>query len=432
MNARLAAVYTLRDVLEDGKSLMQLIPAMKNQLSPEDQGFYQELCYGTLRHLNRLERLMEGLINKKIRAKDYDIELTILVGLYQLIYLRTPEHAAISATVDVVQGLKKPWAKGLVNAVLRNYTRTGEGLLEKIDQNWEDKYSIPDWLLNRIKKAYKKDTSAILEALNESAPMCLRINPEFISREDYIEQLNEVEVDAQTHSAVTSAVCLERAVGVDRLPHFDEGWVSVQDPAAQLAAHLLEAEPHERILDACAAPGGKTGHILESVNGEAELIALDSDGMRLARVQENLERLEVGAELIEADAADLDAWWDGTPFDRILLDAPCSATGVIRRHPDIKWLRREDDIAQLVEVQASILKALWNTLKPNGRLVYATCSILPDENVQQIEAFQAETPDATEIKIDADWGIEHTHGRPVRTGIDGMYGFYYAVLQKNA
>lgn len=432
MNARLAAVYTLRDVLEDGKSLMQLIPAMKSQLAPEDQGFYQELCYGTLRHLSRLEGLMEGLVNKKIRAKDYDLELTILVGLYQLIYLRTPEHAAISATVDVVQGLKKPWAKGLVNAVLRNYTRTGEGLLEKVDQNWEDKYSVPNWLLNRLKKAYKKDTSAILEALNESAPMCLRINPEFISREDYIRQLNEVEVDAQIHPDVISAVCLEHAVGVDRLPHFEDGWVSVQDPAAQLAAHLLKAKPNERILDACAAPGGKTGHILESVGGEAELIALDSDGLRLARVQENLERLDVGAELIEADAAELDSWWDGTAFDRILLDAPCSATGVIRRHPDIKWLRREEDIAQLVEVQANILKALWTTLKPGGRLVYATCSILPDENVQQIEAFLAATEDATEIKIDAQWGVEQTQGRQIRTGIDGMDGFYYAILQKNA
>jgi len=394
--------------------------------SGKDRAFIQALCFGVCRQYHRLDFILSQLLDKPL--KDADVKSLALVGLYQLNFMRVKPHAAVSETVLAAR--KKPWAKSLLNAVLRTYLREQEGLEHKADKSPVAALSHPDWLLRQIEQDWPEQAPAILQQNNQQPPMALRVNLAKISRESYLQLLAEQEITAETVSFCPSSIKLEKPVPVDLLPGFADGFVSVQDTAAQLAAGLLDLQPGQRVLDVCAAPGGKAAHILESQTQLEELVAVDIDESRMQRVSENLQRLTLQAKLVVGDAANPQSWWDGKPFDRILLDAPCSALGVIRRHPDIKLLRRAEDIGQLQALQKAILQAVWPLLAPGGIMVYATCSILKQENEDQVRAFLVEYPDAVELPIDADWGTAGTCGRQILTGESAMDGFYYACLIK--
>ncbi|MDC9729633.1 MAG: 16S rRNA (cytosine(967)-C(5))-methyltransferase RsmB [Methyloprofundus sp.] len=424
MNVRLISANVLVRVLE-GKSLtVALDEAWLKVPDLKDRAFIQALCYGSIRYYYRLDFILSKLVNKPV--KDKQLKALLILGLFQLQYMRVKAHAAVSETVAVMK--KKQWAKSLLNAVLRRYLREQEELESLADKHVA--YAHPDWMIKQVKACWGSDAKAVLLANNELPPMVLRVNQHFCSRNEYIDLLASNEIPAVALESSEQAILLEVPVLVTKLPKFDEGWVSVQDSAAQLAAGLLDAQVGDRVLDVCAAPGGKTAHILELQPQLGSLLAVDIDANRLLRVEENLKRLKLKADVLTADAANTAGWWDGQQFDRILLDAPCSALGVIRRHPDIKLLRREDDVAPLQQLQKEILQAIWALLKPGGTLLYATCSILKQENELQIEAFLASNADATELIIDADWGIARPFGRQVLTGDQSMDGFYYACLQK--
>jgi 16S rRNA (cytosine967-C5)-methyltransferase len=426
---RLSAVTVLTRVSSEGQSLSSLLPHAFHKLPPERRALAQELCYGTLRWWHRLDALLAQLLDKPLRSKDSDIHCLLLCGLYQLEYMDIPPHAAVSETVAVTAALKKGWAKGLVNAVLRRFQREREELEHQLSGDPEARYAHPQWLIDALYTAWPEQWQEILEANNRRPPMTLRSARNHQSRDVYLEQLQQVGIEAKPNPHAPDALTLRRPQDVESLPGFAEGRVSVQDGAAQLAANLLQHQPGMRVLDACAAPGGKTGHILE-ICSDIELIALDIEEKRLKRVADNMARLQLQATLVSGDAAKPGSWWDGRPFDRILLDAPCSASGVIRRHPDIKLLRRPEDIANLVTLQAAILDAMWPLLKPGGMLVYATCSVLPQENSVQLEAFLKRHHDAQERVIMAGWGRGTTVGRQILPDQDGMDGFYYACIEK--
>lgn len=429
-NVRALAAKTVQDVAYKGRSLSTLLPPVLERCKPRDRGLLQELCYGTLRYHFRLKPLLQQQMSKPLKAKESDLESLLLVGLYQLLYLRTPGHAAVSETVSAVQELKKGWAKGLVNGVLRNCQRNLDKLQTAVDAHYSSQYAHPDWLIERLQQAWPEQWQAILEANNQHPPMTLRINAQHFTPEAYQQQLLKQQINATLHPHSPTAVTLEKPQDVAQLPGFADGWLSVQDSAAQLAAQLLNAQKGDRVLDACAAPGGKSCHILEQQPQLKTLVAIDCDASRLTRIEENLQRLKLKATLHCADASDPSSWWDGEQFECILLDAPCSATGVIRRHPDIKLLRKESDIDELVALQQRILEALWPLLKVGGRLLYATCSVLPDENSDQLSRFLANHPAAKEQTITAEWGQPCTVGRQILPGEAGMDGFYYACLEK--
>lgn len=431
MTPRQASVAVLQQVIQHGRSLTDSLNVQLPKLKPADRALCQAMSYGVLRHYHRLDYLAGKLLDKPLRKKDQDVYCLILLGLYQLLEMRIPDHAVVSQTVAVSKGLKKHWAKNLVNAVLRNFQRQKDTLLSSLDDNNAVTfYSHPDWLIQRLKKAWPDDWQAILQANNQQAPMSLRVNPQHGSRQDYLAKLSQQEISASPLPHTQQGIQLTQASPVEALPGFSEGKISVQDGAAQLAAELLAAEAGERILDACAAPGGKTAHILEAQAGLAELVAVDIEQPRLDRIGENLQRLGLVAKLVCGDASQPDAWWDGHAFDRILLDAPCSASGVIRRHPDIKLLRRDTDIASLTALQHKLLRQLWPLLKSGGMLLYATCSVLPEENHLQIQQFLAEQPDARLQDIAADWGRPMPAGRQILPGEQEMDGFFYACLLK--
>lgn len=431
MNSRLAVVKILLQVTQHGRNLPDAIAHYADKIEENDRSLIQAMSYGVVRLLPRLEYIADQLISKPLKTKDYDVVLLILSGLYQLIEMRIPDHAAVSETVKVTKALKKPWAKNLVNAVLRNYQRQAEALTNQIKNNEVAEFAHPQWWLNVIKKNWleEKRWQQILIANNQNPPMTLRVNTGHIKREDYLKLLEQNEIIASAAKHSPDAIYLEKPVQVNQLPLFEEGKVSVQDEAAQLAAILLDPQKGDRILDACAAPGGKTIHMLERENG-IDLLALDIKESRLEKVQENLDRTQLKAQLLAANAFDPDSWWDKKPFDRILLDAPCSASGVIRRHPDIKLLRHQDDIPKLVQDQEQILNALWPLLKSGGMLLYATCSVLAEENTLQIQHFLQQHADAELQPINSDWGQQQIAGKQILPGEDGMDGFFYALIQK--
>lgn len=432
MDARAAAAQALDEIIRQGRSLSAVLPCRQEKVASRDRALLQELCYGSLRWYWRLDAIANQLLRKPFKAKDSDVQALILVGLYQLEYLRVPDHAAVGETVAATRALGKPWARALVNAVLRNFQRGRDKILAQLQQHPVAVYAHPAWLIERVQAAYPDRWQAVLEANNQYPPMTLRVNARRSSRDGYLAALTDAGYAARPFSYSDEGVVLAAAADVDALPGFAAGRVSVQDGAAQLAAGLLDARPGERILDACAAPGGKTAHVLERQPQLAEMVALDRDAERLARVEQNLQRLGLSATVVCADASRPDEWWDGRAFDRILLDAPCSASGVIRRHPDIKLLRRDSDIAALAQLQGKILRALWPLLRPGGMLLYVTCSVLPQENVQQLQRFCAQQEDAEHVPLAAQWGIEQAVGRQILPGQEGMDGFYYACLRKRA
>jgi 16S rRNA (cytosine967-C5)-methyltransferase len=431
MNPRAVAARILDQVCFQGRSLSQVLAQTLDNLPDKTQNpLIQEICYGVLRDYPRLLSITEGLLKKPFKAKDGDIQSLLLVGLYQLIAMRVPDHAAVSETVAATKDLKKPWARALANAVLRNFLREKDQRIKQAEQSEEVCWAHPQWLINEVRAAWPDQWQEILTANNQRPPMTLRVNLSRNSTEDYLAELAAADIAAQASATVNSALQLAQPVDVANLPGFTEGRASVQDAAAQLAASLLKLESGQRVLDVCAAPGGKTSHILETA--DVDLTAVDVDAKRLEKVGQNLQRLGQTAQLLVGDAREPNTWWDRQTFDRILLDAPCSATGVIRRHPDIKVLRRAADITSLVELQAQILNAVWLLLKPGGMLLYATCSILPRENSEQVEAFIKNCLDATPVSIDADWGHVSGAGRQILPGQNGMDGFYYACLKKHS
>ena len=430
MSPRLAAANALAVVMAGKGSLGSALPAQLARVAPRDQPLARELAMGTARWLPRLQGLADHLLQKPIKAADRDLQALLLVGIYQLLYTRIPAHAAIGETVAVAASMKKVWAKGMLNAVLRRVQREADELLVPLEHDPVIRVAHPRWLQKRLKQDWPQHWEAICAANNQHPPMSLRVNRLQGDREAYLKRLQAADIQASACTFSQDGITLAEPRDVHQLPGFAEGAASVQDEAAQLAAPLLDLKPGQRVLDACCAPGGKTCHILEREPDLNELVALDLEPARLERVRENLQRLQLSATLKAADGRALDDWWDGRPFQRILLDAPCSATGVIRRHPDIKLTRQPDDIAALAALQGELLDRLWQTLEVGGILVYATCSVLPEENTQVVEAFLQRQSGARHLPIAGEYGLEQPCGRQLLPQPDGHDGFYLAKLVK--
>lgn len=432
-NSRAIAAQIISRVLVEGVSLTDAFTTrLQNEASSSrDRGFIQELCYGVIRWYEPLTQLCSYLLKKPLNLADQDIYALLLIGLYQLNYLKTSPHAAVHETVQAARELNKSWAAPLINGVLRSFQRQQASLLKKIPQ--EIHYAHPKWLLKRLQQAWPNGWQAIIEANNQAPPMSLRVNLLKNKRESYAQKLRDKNIVAQLSDLSKAGIILDESSKVFKLPGFLEGEVSIQDTAAQLAAFLLMLQPGQRVLDACAAPGGKTSHILETQPDLLSCIIVDKDAVRLNKVKDNLNRLGLAddkAQLLCAKAQELKASWKGELLDRILLDTPCSGTGVIRKHPDIKLLRREEDIAKLAEQQYQLLSGLWPLLKPSGILLYVTCSVLPEENSDVLLRFLSQHPDAKEDIIDVQWGVPCSIGRQIFPQVRGTDGFYYARLRK--
>lgn len=427
-NVRADAARVLARLLSQQGSLATL---NENKGNFEDQALLREMCFGTCRWYFQLDAFLRQLISKPLKTKDLDIQCLLLIGIYQLHYLRVPDYAVVNETVTAALALKKPWAKGLINAVLRQFLRTHSELELQISENESAFYAHPAWMIKRLKKAWPNQWQEVLAANNQHPPMTLRVNRQKASRADYLQMLQNEGISARPGTLADTAIYLDTPAPVLKLPGFPEGLLSIQDEASQLIPGLLALTPELNVLDACAAPGGKTCHILESEHAPVRLLAIDNEEQRLNRVRENLQRLTLNAELLTADATESQLWWDGIYFDRILLDAPCSATGIIRRQPDIKVLRRATDIPRLVALQDSLLESLWLCLKPGGMLLYSTCSVLPEENTEVIARFISRHDDAKHEAIEAEWGVECGLGRQLLPANDSTDGFYFARLTKS-
>ncbi len=449
--SRKAALNILLSVLrDDGHSLSSLIHLTEN-LDSRDAAFARMLSFGVLRFYQQLQALLKPFIKKPLKPKDQDVQLVMLMALYQIMHTRVPQFAIVDSAVKQVRKSKKKWAANMVNGVLRSFLREVADkepadviseLSAKQPTNEEAVYSHPQWMIDRLKQDWPETDKTdliswqkILEANNQQAPMTLRINQQRVDINKYKAELeDDFELGADMVAGLPSALILQQPRDVKQLPGFQQGWVSVQDAGAQLAAQILQATKGDEILDACAAPGGKTAHLFET-QPEIKISALDISESRLQRVDENCQRLGFKPQLKVADACDVDSWWDGELFDKILLDVPCSAVGVIRRHPDIKHLRRAEDIASLVTLQREILIKNWALLKPGGYLLYATCSLFKAENEQQIDWLLEQSDDVEvmglpdcvrqiEARVDLKNGVQLF---PVSGETDG---FYYALLKK--
>jgi len=433
-NPRAVAAKVLEEVVVHSRyldtALAQSLAALPHSQS-NDAALIQEMAYGVLRWFHQLDAIATVFIDKPLKEKDRDIHLLLLVGLYQLRHMRVARHAAVTETVEAATTLKKSWAKNFLNACLRSYLRDQARAQAAVAASPSASFSHPDWLIEEIRRDWPEDWETMLAANNERPPMVLRVNRRRQTRDQYLARLAQAGIAAKAMPLTDTAVLMDMPVAVSELPGFSQGDVSVQDTAAQFAAVLLDAQPGERVLDACAAPGGKTGHLLEHTPGLAELVALDKEPARMALIEDNLARLGLGAKLIAGDAENPANWWDGRPFDRILADVPCSATGVIRRHPDIKWRRHPEDLPKLVTTQARLLEGLWPLLKPGGKLLYVTCSILAVENEKQLSAFLVRHPEAQEVMLPMSTGRTRAVGRQILPGEAGMDGFYYACIHKN-
>lgn len=429
MDARLATIESLRRVIRDRQSLTTAMFDISPTVPDESKPIYQQMNYGLLRHYYSLDLMLSKLLKKPLADKHIDLKILLLLGLYQIEYMNIPLHACVNEAVNATRLLGKNWATGLVNGVLRQYIRQRENFTEQFTENAVFQFDHPDWLIKKIQQSWPEQAESILKTNNQQAPMTLRVNSTLITRADYLAELRSLNIQARLCQFAASGITLDSAQDVTSLPGFEKGCISVQDEASQLAMETLKLEHHQSVLDACAAPGGKSCHILESMP-DIDLVSLELDAQRINRISENMARLGLSADIVLGDAQQPDKWWNGKQFDRILLDAPCSATGIIRRHPDIKLLRKESDIDKLALQQLALLESLWPLLKRDGLLVYSTCSILPEENYRPIHIFLSQTPDASELSIEANWGLRTEHGRqlfPVKHGHDG---FYYARLHK--
>lgn len=422
INDRALALKCLTQVIQQKKPLSSLLNSQ--QASP----LTRELCYGVCRYWDYLAEVMSLLMKKP--PKELALAILLRLGLYQLIYMRQPEYAVVKETVGLLEKSKLRWAKGLVNAVLREYGRQATAIQSQLAQNPKARFNHPEWLMQKLQAAWPTQWEGIMAQNNAHAPMTLRVNHQKTTVPTYLDRLAALGMTAHAHPLAPQAIILEQACDVQDLPGFADGLVSVQDAAAQLAAGLLDLQPGQVVLDACAAPGGKTCHMLEIEPALQACVAVDQDPQRLSKIEDNLQRLGLQARLIAQDATLPTDWSPYPAYDRILLDAPCSATGVIRRHPEIKILRQPEEIAAIVAVQAQLLQRLWPLLKSGGRLLYATCSILPEENEAQIKAFLQQQPDAQARPIDLPLAHRTAHGLQILPGELEMDGFFYALLQK--
>jgi 16S rRNA (cytosine967-C5)-methyltransferase len=427
---RADAAKALDAVVREGRSLDAVLTDAVERIREDDRPMLKMLCYGALRNHWRLREQLRALLDRPLKPRDSVIESLLVIGIYQLSATRVPDHAAVSMTVEAARMLRRPKYAGLINAVLRNFVR--QKINERQPLTEESTFNHPLWLIRQLQADWPAHWQQILEANNDRAPMWLRVNARRMTAEQY---LAKHAVPASGLTGLPQALRLAKPLAVEELPGFAEGLVSVQDAAAQIAAPWLLQNGGGQILDACAAPGGKTGHLLELLPGTATLTALDDDAVRLRSVGENLARLGLAATLIAGDASNPEAWCGTEKYDRILLDAPCSASGVVRRHPDIKLNRREADIPVMAERQRAMLAALWTVLKPGGRLLYVTCSVLVAENDACIGGFLASHADASENRLLPDNNIrdlmiEKPHGFQVLPGTAGLDGFYFACLDK--
>lgn len=422
-NLQKLAAGTLEEILA-GAALHQVLPERLQMLETAgERGALQDIVYGSLRQLGRLDAWLEALLERPLT--DPQLGWLLRVALYQLAFTRAPAHAVVH---NAVTAAGEGWRRGFTNAVLRNFQRRRNELDQRADASLTGRWSHPAWWIGKVQADYPEYWQTILQASLMHPPFTLRVNVRRGNVEQYLHRLAGAGMAAQQTGE--HAITLEKAVAVQLLPGFDAGEVSIQDAGAQWAAPLLDVQAGQRVLDACAAPGGKTGHLLEIA--DMQLTALDSDARRLARVQQNLDRLGLTAQLLHGDAAQPQTWWDGRPFDRILADVPCSASGVVRRNPDIKWLRREADIVGFARQQAAMLDALWPLLARGGKLLYATCSIFPEENALQVEAFIDRQNTISRAQTDAN-AVERCP-LPINNGQllpDATHdGFFYALLRK--
>ncbi len=421
--ARVRAARVIADVLAGRSTLPEALA--RHGGADADDGFVRELCFGTARHAFRLDHEVRRHLRQAPRERDLDVHALMLLGGYQLAHMDVPDHAAVHATVAAARSLKKPWASGLVNAVLRKLARAD---LRADDPELPDDVRLnhPHWWLERLRAHWPDDWQALVAAGNARPPMTLRSHRK---RSLALAALAEAGIEAHGGSVTESAIYLARPLPVGSLPGFASGDLSVQDEGAQLAAPLLGASPGERILDACAAPGGKALHIAQ-MEPAAKVLALDVDPKRCGRIRENVTRAQVTMEVKAGDGRQPESWWDGVPFDRILVDAPCSATGILRRQPDVRLLRNAEDLQVLARLQQDLLEALWPLLRNGGRLLYCTCSVLAEENDDVIGAFLAARGDAEGIGIAADWGSPTLWGRQLLPTVDAHDGFYFALLER--
>jgi 16S rRNA (cytosine967-C5)-methyltransferase len=393
------------------------------QLAERERAALQDLAYGTLRFLGRLEALLDELLDRPL--SDARLRALLLTALYQLEHTRAAPHAIVNHAVQCAGKLGLTSARGLVNAVLRNFLRSRALLEARIERRETARYSHPQWWIDRLRADYPARYESVLEAGNLRPPLTLRVNRRRATPAEYLRLLDECSVRATLIGE--TAVRLETPLPAARIPGLAEGLVSVQDAAAQRAAPLLDLTDGQRVLDACAAPGGKTTHLLEQA--DVVVTALDADAGRLARVSANLARLGLTAQLVCGDAAEPAAWWDGAEYDRILADVPCTASGIARRHPDVKWLRRANDIEQFARAQRRILDALWQLLRRDGKLLYATCSVFHEENHLQVERFLQGHPDAQRLNLGAVDTDPHAPAGQLLP--DRQHdGFFYALLRK--
>ena len=428
-DTRALAAEVLADVALRGLSLRErLQPAQSKLADARDRAFLTALCNEGARWWLRFDKALDGLLQQPLRKRDLALHALLVLGLVQLEVLRLPPHAAVAATVEATRALDRGGFAKLANAVLRRWLHERDSTNARLDRDAVTRSAHPRWLIDALAHDWPEHTDAILDANNAPSPPMLRVNTRHTTRERMLSALTQAVVEAQPHAFLRDGITLAANTDVTRLPGFVEGHFSVQDGAAQCAADLLDLRDGLRVLDACAAPGGKACHVLE--RADVQLVALDVDVRRAATMRANFERLGLHGDVRTGDAGDPSPWWDGKPFDRILLDAPCSATGVIRRHPDIKLHRRAGDIAQLAREQSRLLDALWPLLAHGGRLVYATCSVLREENERIVVAFLAAHPDAQSGSCDLPVGHVAGPGRQILPGERGLDGMYYAVLEK--
>ena len=427
-NLRADAAKVLHQILEEGQSARECLPLAQLPHKEQDKAWLQEMVYGVLRNLPILQFWLRQLLDKPLKNRFKIVEQLIMLGFYQLAFSRVSQHAAVSETVAACQPLNTIAMKGLVNAILRTFLR--DEMSQQQAPNKQIASGLPKWLYKKLEAEYKDVFLDLSTNMQSKAPIWLRVNTRKISHAHFAEELKKACIEFTDPPGHPEAFVLSKGYDITSLPGFDSGWFAVQDGAAQLAAHYLKAEQGESILDCCAAPGGKTCHIIELEPNISKTVALEIDEKRAIKIEENLVRLGHNADIVVGDASMPEKWWDGRLFDRVLLDAPCSATGIIRRHPDIKWLRKAKDIDVLVNLQKQILDAIWPLIKPGGTMLYVTCSVLPEENHLQIREFLSRTTNASLDDTFFNDSVDKP-GRQILPGNQQMDGFYYARLLKS-
>jgi 16S rRNA (cytosine967-C5)-methyltransferase len=426
---RVIATRAVCDVLAGQRSLKSVLQTHLETIPDgRDRALLEAICFNTLRHHQYYEFVLKQWMNKPLAKRDFPAHCLLLCGLAQLHAMQLPAHAAVSASVDAARELGQASQANLINAILRRASR--ETLPQTNSLSIQSSH--PQWLVNQLQTDWPDQAVNIVSANNEMAPLWLRINSTRSSRTELMTALREANIECEAPSFPSKSIRIKQSQSMTQLPGWTSGKFTVQDGAAQLAVEALAVQEHESILDACAAPGGKTAQMAEGIYS-GKILALDVAPNRIRLINDTLDRLALNTHHTQVkvgDAADPFGWWDGELFDAILLDAPCSATGIIRRQPDIKWHRRADDVVRLSTLQSRLLNALWPTLKPGGRLLYCTCSVLKAENEDRIHAFLAEHMDASVSKLSEHYGQNRIVGRQRFPGQDGMDGFFYSLLQK--